>query len=67
MNAKEKLWQGCGKNPDITTRTDTIDEFALSYINKLRTLSTGQDYPAYRLIRQIFLVFSSLQNLIARL
>jgi len=49
------LWQGCGRKPDFTDKTDIIDEFPFNEINNLRFINTGLVYPAYRLIRHNYL------------
>ena len=48
----------------MAAKTDIIDKFPLSEINKLRVINTGLVYPAYRLIRHNYmkdkyLVFSA--------
>ena len=50
-----KLWQGCGKNPDFTAKTDAIDNSQLSRISNLRVCNAPRLHPAYRLIRQLLL------------
>jgi len=48
-----KLWQGCGKNPDLANKTDTIDKFLLSRMSNLRVFNAPQLHPAYKLARHI--------------
>lgn len=52
VRALEKLWQGCGKNPDVTAKTDITDILWLSKISNLRVCNAPRLHPAYRLIRQ---------------
>jgi transcriptional regulator with XRE-family HTH domain len=45
------LWQGCGKNPDFTAKTDITDKFHFNRISNLRVCNGPRLHPAYRLIR----------------
>ena len=58
----KKLWQGCGKNPDFTAKTDITDKFDFNRISKLRVYNGSRLHPAYRLIRHILLLFSYLRT-----
>jgi hypothetical protein len=51
VRRNDKLWQGCGRNPDFTAKTDITDNFPLNRISKLRVCNTPGLHPAYRLIR----------------
>lgn len=47
----KKLWQGCGKNPDLAARTDIIDNLLFNGICNLSVCNASRLHPAYRLIR----------------
>jgi hypothetical protein len=51
IRAPIKLWQGCGKNPDLAAKTDIIDNSLLKQISNLHACNALRLHPAYRLIR----------------
>jgi hypothetical protein len=57
------LCHNCDTKPVLAVKIDFIDDVRLLILRNLLKTQMGPKIPAYRLIRQILLCFSDLQNL----
>jgi hypothetical protein len=64
LGRSQKLCHNCDTKPVFTVKTDFIDDVRLLILHNLLKAKNWPTNPAYRLIRQILLFFSNLQNLI---